>query len=254
MLTPISQITEDEVIVVADVKFFDELEAVLKRTSKKTLANYVMWRVAADSTIFLTEQLKKRKLEYKSVLTGQKIEISRWRECFMHMIFYLQVATSSLYVRNYFDQDSKKSVHDMVNVIKKEFEDTLKKVSWMDETTRAVALAKIKKMNAHLGYPDELLDDKKIILFHKNVEIDEHKFLESALNLEIFDVNITFNKYREIVSSFLTYLCNVRKINYFFNQVNRSDWEWLVYSTMVNAFYDSLGNYICKYSSIEKKN
>ena len=203
MLTPSSQITEDEIIVVVDTNFFYELEAVLKKTSKRTLANYVMWRVAADSTKFLTDELIKRWLKYETVLRGQNKEEPRWRECVKHLTFSLQAASSSLYVRNYFDQDSKKSVLEMVNVIKGEFEETLKKVSWMDETTRAAALLKIKKMDAHIGFPDELFDDKELTDYHndlKDIGSDDTKFLESALNLEVFDVDITFNRYREIVS------------------------------------------------------
>ena len=116
------------------------------------------------------------------------------------MIPNFMVATSALYVRKHFDPKSKKVAFDMVNAIKEEFEEILKNVSWMDETTRAAALSKVKKIKAHIGYPDELVDDQKLIEYYEKVEIDELKFLESALNLKISSTNRAYNKFRKVVS------------------------------------------------------
>ena len=159
-----------------------------------------MWRVAADSTNYLTDKLRKRQLEYAGLLIGQQTEEPRWKECTDLVTSNFDIAMASLYVRKHFDQESKKVALEMVNVIKTEFEENLKKVTWMDEKTRSAALVKVKKIVTHIGYPDELVDDKKLIEFHKNVKVDETKLLESVLSLNVFEADRTYEKLKKVVS------------------------------------------------------
>lgn len=57
----------------------------------------------------------------------------------------------------------------MVKDIQLEFKDILHKIDWMDDVTRKAALEKAESMTTHIGYPDELLDDKKLEEFYKGV-------------------------------------------------------------------------------------
>lgn len=74
----------------------------------------------------------------------------------------LPVITSALYVRKYFDSESKRRAADLVKYVKQEFKDILKSVDWMDETTRRNAIEKADRISDHIGYPDELMDDKQL--------------------------------------------------------------------------------------------
>lgn len=118
----------------------------------------------------------------------------------------------------------------MVNSIKAEFESILKTVPWMDDTTRASALSKVKSMVTHIGYPDELMDDKKLIEFYKPVQVDENKYLESVLSINIFGTDRAFKKLRE--------------------PVNKTDWITHSRPAVVNAFYSSIENSIREYSCL----
>lgn len=44
-------------------------------------ANYVMWRAAASSVPYLNDDLRKRQLEYTTIVTGRTERESRWKEC-----------------------------------------------------------------------------------------------------------------------------------------------------------------------------
>jgi neprilysin len=124
--------------------------------------------------------------------------------------------------------DSKKKNHDgKSNLIKAEFEEILKKVSWMDEKTRAEALIKAQKIVTHIGYPDELGDDKKLIEFYKKIDIDENKLLESILNVKVFETDRVYNKLRKVV--------------------NKTDWETHSKAAVVNAAYSAIENSIREY-------
>lgn len=81
MLPDSVAINENEVVIVNVLKFFRRLGDVLHGASKRTLANYLMWRVVYSTSGDLTEQLRKRKVSYESAVSGQKDELPRWKEC-----------------------------------------------------------------------------------------------------------------------------------------------------------------------------
>ena len=194
------------------------------------MANYVMWRITGFSSYFLTEALRKRQLQYSTIINGNQLQEPRWEECVNIVNTYLPIAVGSLYIRHHFQKQSKKLVSDMVTRIKVEFEKILKTVPWMDDITRVSALAKVKSMVTHIGYPDELMDDQKLIDFYKNITVDENKYLESILKINIFGTNRAFNKLRE--------------------PVNKTDWITHAKPAVVNAFYSSIENSIRKFSKL----
>lgn len=192
--------TEDETVIVYDLPFFEQFDELLKVTPKRAIANYIMWRVAADSTNYLTDKLRKRQLEYAMAIIGQQTEEPRWKECIDLVTSNFEIAVSALYVRKYFNQDSKAVALEMVNTIKDEFEQILKKVSWMDDATRAAAMIKAKNIVTHIGYPDELMDDKKLLDYYKKVSVNEDKFLESVLSIQTLAADLVYEKLRQNVN------------------------------------------------------
>lgn len=75
------KIDENEVIIVSVPTFFTKLGELLEQTPKKIIANYMMWRITAFSSFFLTEELRKRQLVYSTVVSGKQEQEPRWKEC-----------------------------------------------------------------------------------------------------------------------------------------------------------------------------
>ena len=139
----------------------------------------------------------------------------------------LPIATGALYVRKYFQQNSKDIAKEMMEGIREEFEEILKTVPWMDEKTREAAQSKMGKMIYNIGYPDELMDDKKLIEFYNKLNVDENKFLESILNIKKFEIDRSFKTLYE--------------------PFNKSDWRYFSGASVVNAYYDPTKNSIGKF-------
>ncbi|EFX78953.1 hypothetical protein DAPPUDRAFT_245515 [Daphnia pulex] len=79
-------------------------------------------------------------------------------------------------------------------------------------------------MTTHIAYPDELLDDKKLIDLYQNLTLDSTDYLRNALNLTVFGTNYAFKKLRE--------------------SVNKTDWISHGRPAVVNAYYSPLENSI----------
>ena len=156
-----------------------------------------MWRITGFSSYFLTEALRKRQLQYSTIINGNQLQEPRWEECVNIVNTYLPIAAGSLYVRHHFQKQSKKLVSDMVTRIKAEFKKILEIVTWLDDKTKKSALKKLKYMDTYIGYPDELLKDKKLIEFYQNAEFEESdNYLESILKINKFIANRSYERLR----------------------------------------------------------
>ena len=168
-------------------------------------------------------------LEFSKVQSGRQSFEVRWKECVDETLSNLPMATSALYVKHFFPEDSKKIASDLVDKLRGEVQNILKKVPWMDESTREAALIKAKHMVAHIGYPDEFSNEDKIIDFYKGLELDDQKYVESMLNISKFNSDRIIKKYTK--------------------PINNTDWETHSFVAMVNAFYNPTENSIRKFFS-----
>uniref|UniRef100_A0A336JZW6 CSON009745 protein n=1 Tax=Culicoides sonorensis TaxID=179676 RepID=A0A336JZW6_CULSO len=218
-------VDKNELISVTSVIFLTKLEDLLKRTPRRTIANYYVWRIIDYSITYLSRDLRDKLFAHKRRTTGQLSEEPRWKECTDIINNRLSAAVGALYVRRYFQSDSKKEALEMVKNIRIEFEQTLKTVSWMDEQTRAEALRKLNKMETLIGYPDELMDDEKLIKYHADLNITvTNSFLENMLDIQKFFTDFEFKRLRQVF--------------------NKTDWMDHSKPADVNAYYSGIENNI----------
>lgn len=81
----------------------------------------------------------------------------------------MPAAIGALYIREHFDAESKAQAMEMVQNIRNVLQNILRGVEWMDWNTKKRALDKLKNMQSHVGYPDELLSNKIIDQFYMKV-------------------------------------------------------------------------------------
>lgn len=220
------QIDENEIIIIRDKKFFKNLNNLLNDTPKRVIANYLMWRASASSAAYLNDAIRKLRLDFTKVSSGMKEYKPRWKECVGYVSSYIPLAVSSLYVRKYFKDDSKFAASEMVAGIKNEFVNVLKTVPWMDDKTKRAALQKVNAMSEHIGYPQELMDDEKLISYHKHLSIDRNNFLHTIRKITRFYRLKDLSKLRE--------------------PVNKTDWEKHGHVAIANAYYHWQENSIRK--------
>lgn len=244
------EVDKNEIISVTSIIYLNKLEDLLKRTPKRyffsfifepthnrlkkffrTIANYYVWRIIDYSITYLSRDLRDKLFAHKRRTTGQQSEEPRWKECTDIINNRLSAAVGALYVRRYFKSDSKKEALEMVKNIRVEFEQTLKEVSWMDEKTRGEALRKLNGMETLIGYPDELMDDAKLIMYHEKLNITvTNTFFENMLDIQIFFTDFEFRRLRQLF--------------------NKTDWVDHSKPADVNAYYSGIENNIRKFLSI----
>lgn len=129
LLPPTVRVDDNEIVIVNVPSFISDLDNLLKKTPKRVQANYVMWRVAGASVSYLTDEIRKRQLDYSTALSGKTEREARWKECVDIVAGSLSISTGALYVRKYFREDAKANALEMVAGIRKQFTKILEKVS-----------------------------------------------------------------------------------------------------------------------------
>lgn len=115
-------------MIVTVPSFFDKLEKLLSQTSKRTVANYIMWRLIAESVDQMNDKIRDIVREFESTLTGTTVRVPRWKECVKDMTNSMSLAASAMYVKRHFDDSAKKNAVEMIERIRISFKYLLQKV------------------------------------------------------------------------------------------------------------------------------
>lgn len=224
ILQPYITISREEEVIVNVPKYIKKIGELLQNTPPRVVANYMMWRVAASSVSFLSEDARALQLAYSKKITGTGKRQPRWKECMESVSGSLSHAVGKLYAERFFKKDAKASADEMVSYIRAEFDKILRTVDWMDDETRVRAINKSLAITPHIAYPEELLIEAKLTELYRGLEVTDGELLSNMRNLTIFGTNYSFRRLRE--------------------RVNKNDWKNHGAAAVVNAFYSPLRNSI----------
>jgi len=224
VLDPFFKVEADEPVVLNVPNYVKNVDKLLKKTPKRTIANYLMWRASAASVGYLNEDVRDLQLEYSKKLTGKGTREPRWKECMGSVSGSISHAIGSMYASKFFQENAKAAADEMVRYIRAQFDIILQNLDWMDEITRERAINKSKAITPHIAYPPELLEENKLTELYEGLEVSAGDLLENMRNLTVFGTNYSFKRLRE--------------------RVNKKDWKNHGAAAVVNAFYSPLENSI----------
>jgi predicted metalloendopeptidase len=196
-----AQLQLTDTVVVKNFWFFKKLEFLLKKTSKRTLANHIAYHQVIISLNALPESLRKFWFKTVKKLSGAKVDRPRWSDCILVVSKYYPQAFGALFVRKFSKADSKAKVSEIVKNIKSELLMMLKDSSWITESTKQEAIKKAEQLLEQVGYSEDLLNDEKIVEYHKTFPaiINESSYYESIMNLRAALVSQNYKSLRKPV-------------------------------------------------------
>ncbi|XP_076451583.1 neprilysin-1-like [Babylonia areolata] len=216
------EIKETEEVVVYAPTYLKDMVDIYHSTDKRTLVNYLIWRIMMNRVINLPRKYRVIKKDYYKTVFGSESERSRWRECVSYVNDNMGNAVGRLFVEKHFDETSKSTALEMIHNIREAFYELIEEADWMDEPTRIVAREKAEAVVEDIGYPDSILDD-------------------TTLNEEYADVTYSRVRYFENVLANLRHItiANFKQLR---EPVDRT--KWSTFPAVVNAFYSSTKNQI----------
>ncbi|CAD1468814.1 unnamed protein product, partial [Heterotrigona itama] len=194
-----SPITEEEPIVAYAMPYFMEMGRIVQRTDRRTLHNYILWRLVMSIMPHMIDEYQQKRVEFRKILLGILSERDRWSQCVEWTNKKLGMAVGALFIRDNFNHDSKETALEMIRTIREAFNELLVENHWMDNETRAVAKSKANSMNERIGYPEFLKDPEELSKEYVMLNITENHFLENVLAVLKYDAYHNLEKLRKPV-------------------------------------------------------
>ncbi|WQJ53459.1 MAG: Neutral endopeptidase [Wendovervirus sonii] len=191
---------------------------LMESLSLQDLKLVLEWNAINYSVNKLDDKIYKIGHEFNKAFDGKCRMPSRKRRSISLVNNIFSEAIGQMYVKKYFDEESKQDVINMVYNMTDSFKNILAGEKWMSDETKSRAIEKLKNIKVKIGYPDKIED-------YSDCPIDETiSFFENRLNINDYffwkDVKKNFN-----------------------NPVDKD--EWHMDPQQVNAYYSQNNNEIC---------
>ncbi|XP_046737494.1 neprilysin-4-like isoform X3 [Diprion similis] len=172
-----------EPVVVFALQYIQDLVNLLSKTPSRTISNYLLWRFVRHRVNNLDDRFQEAKQKFYYILFGREQAPLRWKNCVAQVNSNMGMAVGSMFVRKYFDENSKNDTLLMTQEIQQSFRELLKKTSWIDDDTKQLAGEKVDDMLLRIGYPDFILEQNLLNERYKDVVISSDKYFENTLNI-----------------------------------------------------------------------
>lgn len=98
------------------------------------------------------------------------------------------------YIRRHFSDEIRQDITEMLDMLKKEFENMVNSKDWMDNITKEAALLKIKTLAYSIGFPEQYSNGTAIDEYYKNFTLSHNDdLLQNVVKLNKFNVDKNFH-------------------------------------------------------------
>jgi putative endopeptidase len=187
-----------ESVIVQNPKYLIALNTLTQNKDLKVWKNKLKGYIILKRTAALSFQFREALVQLKSVFTGGKIYTPRQEEL---LSMCNNDILGQLYIKEYFNQKSKKKIENIALNIKKTFRVRLSKNQWMTAETKKKALKKLDALGFKIGFPESIHDYMEVkinsSLFFENM--DSWSAYNFKLKTEKIDKKIDKNKWHEVL-------------------------------------------------------
>jgi len=232
-----------DMVDVSQLDPLHEVEKVLAETSVDDLKAYMELRVARAYSGYLSDAFTDRAFEASKAISGVQEQEPRWKRAVDVISGHLGETIGKLYVKEYFPETSKQRVHRLVKDLQQAFEDRLNENTWMSDSTKAKALAKLHAIYINVGYPDKWEDMEKFIDIR-----EDQNLVENFIRITQESRAAELRKYWRKPVDKTQMGCTPQTVNAFYNPLfNSINFPAAI---LQPPFFDPEAEYDCNYGAV----
>jgi putative endopeptidase len=168
--------------------FYKNLNRLLQTTGMNDIKSYLTFHYVSSYAPALSKDFVDANFEfYGRYLTGAQELQPRWKRCVQATDHNLGEALGQKYVERAFAGQSKERTQELVNLIEQEMETDIKSLTWMSDTTKQQALAKLHGVTNKIGYPEKWKD-------YSSAEISKKDFVGDVRQAREYEQRRDLNK------------------------------------------------------------
>ena len=177
-----------DTIIVGQPSFFASLNELIKSEDLADWKNYLKWNTITGFANYLGTDLEKENFAfYSTKLSGTSTMKPRNERVFGTMNGVLSEPLGKLFVKEYFDEESKAYMSNMIENLRSAYKDRIEALEWMSAETKDKAMQKLNAFTYKVGYPDEWEDYSKL-------EIVDNSYIQNIMNAREFGYNEMLDK------------------------------------------------------------
>ena len=215
-----------DTIIVYDPKAIKEMNGYFSKENFKLYVHWAYVKALLKSTHRLSMEIKTLGTTYRRTLTGVVSDPVLEKEAYQVASSAYSEPVGVYYGRTYFGEEAKKDVVSLVHKIIDTYKLRMKKNTFLQESTKELAIKKLSTIVVKMGYPDEIRE-----IWSKYVFDEEDSYYESMQKILAVKVKDMFDKLHK--------------------PVDRT--EWVMPGHMVNACYNPSANDITFPAAILQK-
>ncbi|CAH3175027.1 unnamed protein product [Porites lobata] len=208
-------LSKDEMVIVLANDYLQNMIDLLRKTDKKILSTYIIWRAIKDQVPLLSRPFRAVHDEFRKRLLGSKSNKTREATCFSYTNNVLGPMLGAVFIRNAFSPESKQKVEVMMEGIIQAFLDRVSGVGWIDNQTVEAVREKADAAVYKVGYPDYLWNDESFAKRYSMLNVSADQWFTNVLNTDKFSNYQTYTKLGKPVDRH----------------------QWITVPQLVNAFY-----------------
>ena len=144
--------------IVGQPEFMTALSNELKNTATADWQNYLRFNLVRRNAGYLNKETFMNNFAYAQAVRGTKEPRVRWKRLLDAEEGAIGEALGQLFVKEYFNDKAKERYNTMVEAIRDAYKERIAKLSWMTDSTKQKALAKLGSITKKVGYPDKWKD------------------------------------------------------------------------------------------------
>ena len=144
--------------IIGQPEFMTALSTEIKSTSIEDWQNYLRFHLVSSSAGYLDSTSFMNAFVYSQTLRGTRQPKLRWKRVLDAEEGAMGEALGQLFVKEYFNEKAKQRYSQMVENVRDAYKERIAKLSWMTDSTKKKAYAKLAKITKKVGYPDKWKD------------------------------------------------------------------------------------------------
>jgi predicted metalloendopeptidase len=153
-----------DTINVAIPGFVRGVDSLVRHAPLADWQAYLRWRLASATAPALNTAFQQEALVLRRITRGETALKPRWQRCQAATDEAIGEALGKEYVKVAFPPEAKARMEKMVANLRAAMRDRIKALTWMSDSTRTQALAKLEAVAPKIGYPEKWRDYSKLTL------------------------------------------------------------------------------------------
>lgn len=148
-----------DTLIVTQPKFVKEVSDLIAEVDLEKTKSYLKWNVVNQAANFLNNDMVQTNFDfYGKVISGTEEMKPRAERVLNTTNGVIGEAIGKVYVAETFPPEAKATAEEMVANLMKAFDQRIKNLPWMSDSSKQQALKKLNNLTVKIGYPDKWKD------------------------------------------------------------------------------------------------